>query len=180
MELAVSISGTDSQHLTSHDHLHVDSQDYSSLHQFAHEQSPAPGTRQTRNSSPTSRTASGQDTMSSSNVATAPTSTTPTSPFHRRVSATNNAFEHVNALDIEGQNHDRMETDEESSDDSSLEPDTPQDGSTTPAAGPTDMTMVDLEAMDTAPDRPESEENRQAAGISKSILWCGLDCFLGI
>ena len=53
--------------------------------------------------------------------------------------------------EIGGQNHDRMETDEES-DDSNSEADTSQSGETPASNGGADVTTADPEAMDTTPD----------------------------
>lgn len=168
MELAVSIGGTDSQHLSSHDHLHIDSQDFS-LHQLAQDSSPTRDPLQQRASSPRSGTTSVAGTMSSSNVAPAPNSQTPTPPFPRRVSSNNN-IQNINEIDIEGQNHDRMETDEESSEGYSSEADTPLDGSTPTGAGPPDTGVYNEEPMDTAPDRSEGGEVTVAENSGKPTL----------
>lgn len=171
MELAVSISGTDSQHLTSQDGLHIGSQDLpSSLHQLSQDHSPSPETLQYRNSIPRSGTTSVHGAMSSSNMVPSPSSATPTSPFRQRAASANGAFDNNNEIDIDAQNHDRMETDEESSEDSSSEADTPPNGNTPVSVDPPDMMLVDQEAMDTAPDSLDAGEISLLVGPANQEL----------
>ncbi|KAL8826599.1 MAG: hypothetical protein Q9191_003705 [Dirinaria sp. TL-2023a] len=102
--------------------------------------------------------------MSSSNMNPSPTSATPTSPFRHRAASATGVFDNNNEIDIDAQNHDRMETDEESSEESSSEADTPPNDNTSVRVGPPDMMLVDQEAMDTAPDNLHAGEIRLPVG----------------
>lgn len=53
-----------------------------------------------------------------------------------------------------------METDDESSEESSSEADTPLNGNLSVTVGPPDMMLLDQEAMDTAPDNLDAGETR--------------------
>ena len=174
MELAVSISGTDSQHLVSQEGLHIGSQDFSSSlhHQLRQEDhSPSPETLQYRNSISRSGNTSVHGTMSSSNIVPSPTSATPNPSFRQRAPSANSAFDNNNEIDIDAQNHDRMETDEESSEESSSEADTPPNGNTPVSVGQADMMLVDQEVMDTAPDSLDTGDIRLPVGPGR-LCFC--------
>ena len=64
-------------------------------------------------------------------------------------------------MDVEGQNHDRMETDD-ASETSGLGEGSRQHHERAAGEHPTELPVVlDAEAMDTTPDHPEPEEVRQ-------------------
>lgn len=152
MEIAVSLAGPDAQHLTSQDTLHLASQDLPSTYHRGRDTSPASDTLNALLSpqrAPTTRHAS----MSSSNgILTAQNANV------AHTSQRSNGIPHtMSEQEIEGQDHDRMETDEES-DASDSGTDTPQNEASSVSNGGADVDPSDPEAMDTSPDGPDDAD----------------------
>ncbi len=160
MEIAVSLGGPDSQHLTSQDTLHLASQDLPSAYHRGRDTSPASETLNAR-LSPQRAATTRHGSMSSSNGILA--------TQHANVSQTSqrsNGIPHtMSELEIEGQDHDRMETDEES-DGSDSGTDTPQNEASSVSNGGADMDPSDPEAMDTTPDGPDADATQPLSNQS--------------
>jgi len=159
MEIAVSIGGPDSQHLTSQDTLHLASQDLPSSYHRGRDTSPVSNTLNARSSPQRAAATTRHGTMSSSNGILP--------PQNANVSQTSQRSNGMSELEIEGQDHDRMETDEES-DESDSSTDTPQNEEASVGNGEAGMDPSDPEAMDTTPDGPDADANQPL--LSQSII----------
>ena len=157
MEIAVAVNGPESQHLTSPDALHRASHDLpSSINHLRRDTPPAPDSRTSRSSPQTVDSFTRHATMSSTNGIVSSNNTQPSPSSHSR-----NPNDRIPSAmfqsAIDGQDHDRMETDEES-DEYESGADTPQNEEIQTNAGEAEAVGADPEAMDTTPDSPTADE----------------------
>ena len=157
MEIAVAVNGPESQHLTSPDAIHRASQDLpSSINHLRRDTSPAPDSRTSRSSPQTVDPFTRHATMPSTNGSMSSNNTQPSPSPHSR-NLNDRIPPAMFQSEIDGQDHDRMETDEES-DEYESGADTPQNDEIQTNAGEAEVVGADPEAMDTTPDSPSADE----------------------
>ena len=180
MEVAVSINGHESQHLASQETLHLASQDFpaSINHHLRRDTSPAADTPRSQISPQRIDATQRNDNMSSSSGLRSPTGLPPSPPVQQRALDRGVPLA-VFEPGMNGQNHDRMETDDES-DDSESGTDTPQNEENQPGAGwgEVDPSLMgwgdnssgwetfDPEAMDTTPDNTGTNGIEEPSNLS--------------
>lgn len=152
----VSVSGQDSQHFTSQETVHLASHDFpTSIHSLPHDHPPPTEDSTPHTPSPRAENSIRHVDMASSSSFPSIGSPGPaSSQFRNHDRGAPQVFANPH---IDGQDHDRMETDEES-DDSDSGVDTPQNEETTEGG---DLVMTDAEVMDTFPDGLEEGEVQQ-------------------